>query len=590
MNVPRLPSTLALLAAALPWLAQAACQVESIEMPVKMVGSRAVATVGINGTPVPLTVDSGAFFSFLTDAAAEQLKLPATRNWGLRVEGITGSVDARVTKVDKLQLFKGDIAGVEFVVGGNEPGAGTMGLMGRNLLAFTDTEYDLANGVIRFHFPGEGCADSVMAYWAGATPVTEVDLLDARSREKTPAIRARVKLNGVDLVALLDTGATTVVTLRGARRAGVAEADMTPAGTIFGAGRGSARSWTARFETFELEGETVRNNRLRVGSFESRDADMLLGIDFFLSHRIYISKARSKMFITYNGGTVFALNRGQDEGRLPTGAEAAASSAAAESADHYARRGAASAARRDYERALADLNRACELEPTAAPYFAQRAAVHEALRQGVKALEDFDKALALDPTLSDARMRRAGLRMRLNQRAGAKDDVDALDKSLAPQAQTRLFMANLYLALGEPAQALAQFDRWLPSHPNENGRESALNGRCWARARLGVELEKALDDCDEAIDIDPKSAAFRDSRGWVHLRLGNQRKAMADFDKSIELRPDSPWSLYGRALTKARSGEAAQAEADFAAARKLLANIDAEVSRAGLPTQKDPKP
>ena len=46
-----------------------------------------------------------------------------------------------------------------------------------------------------------------------------------------------------------------------------------------------------------------------VGDFDLGNADMLLGIDFFLSHRIYVSKSQSKMFITYNGGPVFALDR-----------------------------------------------------------------------------------------------------------------------------------------------------------------------------------------------------------------------------------------------------------------------------------------
>ena len=68
-----------LISVALPQ-AHANCVVESIEMPIRMVGSRAVATVGINGTPTPLTVDSGAFYSFLTDAAAAQLQLPLKRN------------------------------------------------------------------------------------------------------------------------------------------------------------------------------------------------------------------------------------------------------------------------------------------------------------------------------------------------------------------------------------------------------------------------------------------------------------------------------------------------------------------------------
>ena len=103
----RSASAFVVLGLVLPTLAHAACQVQSIELPVKMVGSRAVATVGINGTPVPLTVDSGAFFSFADrcrGGAAQAARASAVT--ALRVEGLTGKVDARMTTVDKLQLFK----------------------------------------------------------------------------------------------------------------------------------------------------------------------------------------------------------------------------------------------------------------------------------------------------------------------------------------------------------------------------------------------------------------------------------------------------------------------------------------------------
>jgi hypothetical protein len=33
---------------------------------------------------------------------------------------------------------------------------------------------------------------------------------------------------------------------------------------------------------------------------------MLLGADFFVSHRIYVSNAQHKMYFTYNGGPVFS--------------------------------------------------------------------------------------------------------------------------------------------------------------------------------------------------------------------------------------------------------------------------------------------
>jgi tetratricopeptide (TPR) repeat protein len=575
---------------ALPMLAHAGCQVQTFELPVKMVGSRAIATVGINGTPVPLTVDSGSFFSILTEAAAAQLKLPLSRNFGLRVEGITGRVDTYTTRVDKLQLFKGEIPRVEFVVGGNEPGAGTMGLMGRNLLSFTDTEYDLAHGVIRLLFPNDDCAKANMAYWAGSSPVTEIDLETEFRDGKTPAIRARAKLNGSELVALFDTGATTVISTRAARRAGVAEAAMTPAGTIYGAGRGSAKAWTASFEKFEIGGEAILHNRLHVADFQLDEADMLLGIDFFLSHRIYVSQKRSKMFFTYSGGAVFALDKSEAASAMGFDADPAASGVQAATADQFARRGAASAARHNYESALADLNQACELEPTSAVFFAQRGAIEEALKRPAKALEDFDKALELDPTQADARAQRAWLRFYAKNRDGAKADLDALDKTLAPQAQMRLAMARLYLNLEQPAQALAQLNQWLPAHPHEVKRDVALNSRCWTRLMLGIELNEALDDCNDAVDSDSKNPNYLDSRGWVYLRLGKYKKALSDFDRSIEYRPEGAWTLYGRGLTKTRLGDAAQGEADLTAARKLQPDIDLKVARAGLMTEPAPKP
>ncbi len=573
-------------AIALPLLAQAGCLIETVEMPVTIAGGRAIATVGINGTPVPLTVDSGASLSMLTDAAAAQLKLPLKRNPYLRAEGITGRIDTHTTTVDKLRLFKGDIGHAEFVVGGNEPGAGTMGLMGRNILGLADTEYDLAHGVIRIVYPNDDCARSSMAYWAGATPVTEVELIDDYN-SKVPAIRANVKLNGNEFLALFDTGAHTVVSAKAAKRAGVAESDLKEAGTMYGAGRGTAKLWIAPFPKFELGGEAISNNRLRVGDFDLPDADLLLGIDFFLSHRIYVSKQQSRLFVTYNGGPVFALNRTDTAAAeaIPT-----TDTATAATADQLARRAASSAARRDFEGALADLDRACELEPTKSAWFAQRGALQAALKRPARAREDFDRALTLDPTQVDALFGRAVLRFNAKDRDGAKVDLDALDHALAPQAQMRLAMSQLYLGLEEPAKTIAQLNQWLPAHPHEIGREVALNRRCWARATLGVELEQALSDCDDAIDADTKNASYLDSRGWVYLRLGKFDNAVSDFDHSIEYRPANAWSLYGRGLARTRLGDVARGEADLVEARKVLADIDGKIASVGLMTGLAPRP
>jgi tetratricopeptide (TPR) repeat protein len=554
-----------------------------------MVGSRAVATVEINGTTVPLTVDSGAFSSMLTDAAASQLQLHRNYSQSVQVNGLAGTMRAGTTTVDKLVLMKGEINKVDFVVGGNEPGAGTMGWMGRNILAAADAEYDLANGAIRFFYPNSDCSELGMAYWAGKKPVTELDLV-MDYRTKVPPIRAHVKLNGKEFTALFDTGATSVISAQMARRAGIDETKWTATRDAHGVSRGTVKQWIAPFDRFEIGGEAVANGRLRVADFDLGGADMLLGIDFFLSHRIYVSKQQSRMYLTYVGGPVFALDRVVKTDAAIPEADAATDQADAETADRLSRRGAASAARRDFEGAIADLDRACALDPTSAALLVQRAGVLVAQKRPEKALEDYDRALVLEPTQTDARFQRAALRLLRQDREGARIDLDALDGAIAAQSSMRLGMANMYMALERPERAVVQLDQWLAARPKEINRESALNTRCWARVLLGVDLDRALDDCDDAVDADAKNAAYRDSRGWVYLRQGKYKKALADFDVSLEIQPKGAFSLYGRGLAKARLGNAADGDADLATARKLQPDIERRLARTGLVAQTEAKP
>ena len=569
----------AILALALPGLAGAACQLASIDMPVSLVAGRAVAQLGIGDAQVPLAVDSGAFFSMLTEAAAQQLHLETTMMpTGMRVYGLAGTVDARLATVKSLKFVNGQVPKVHFIVGMNEPGAGTMGLLGRDLLMVSDIEFDLAHGMIRLMLPNADCDGKSMAYWAKDTPVTALNLIhDGRSA--TPPIEAWVTVNGRRTRALFDTGATTTLSLLSARAAGIAEADMTPTADMYGVGEGRRRSWTANVASLDIGGEVIANSRMDVGDFDMQD--MLLGIDFFLSHRIYVSKRQHRMFLTYNGGPVFALNK-VGEAPQATTASAASGEVAPTTAEGYARRGAARAARHDDAGALADLDRACEMAPGVAINFARRGEAHLRLGQVPQAFADLDTALRLDPTQAEARSVRADLYAANHRNPEARADLDVLDHELPPGSDLRREVGQLYEELGLFAQALPEWSQWLATHPHEVGRDRVLNARCWTRVRQGAELDQALADCDAAVALDAGNAAFVDSRGWVHVRRAEWRAALSDFDQAIRLKPDEAFSLYGRGLVHAHEGQAEAARADFAAARTLDAAIDAKVRHAGV--------
>jgi len=555
------------------------CQLSMNELPVRIVGSRVVTHVGIGEAEVPMTVDSGAFFSFLTEAAAQQLHLQ-TRSapGGYRVEGAAGEVDVRVTRVPHLRLLGGEVPSpIEFIVGGNDPGSGTMGLLGRNILGAADVEYDLANGHVQLVVPHGDCGgDRNMAYWAGDTPVSELSL-DTTWREKLPAIQVRVRVGDAKVSAILDTGAPTTVLWRSAAlRAGIAEDAMKPAGSMHGAGHGEAKAWVATVPRVQIAGEAIGNSRLDIADYPVLDngVEMLLGLDFFLSHRIYVSREQRKIYFTYNGGQVFAHNtvaeaEAPETGPLPD-------------ADAYAHRAAVATARGDAVRALADLDRACALSPQSAELLLRRGHAHERLQQAPEALRDYEAALRLDPGSAEARLAHARLALDAGRREDALVDAKALDARLPVESNHRRELARLYARLDMPGLEQAQLAIWLKTHSHEVDADRAWYQSCWARMELGTVLDQALADCERALDDKPREADYLDARGWVRLRRGEWRDARRDFDRALERDPAQAWALYGRGLVRTHEGDAAAGGADLAAARQLLPRIDAVAAGFGM--------
>jgi len=573
-------------AALLPGLASAGCDLSSFDIPVRIVESRPVAMLNLNGTDVPMLLDSGAFFSMLPESTVTQLNLKRrSLPDHIRIEGYAGRIDAGMTRVEKVKFGGIELKNVEFIVGGNEINAGIKGVMGRNFLSIGDTEFDLAHGVVRLVFPKGDCAKADMAYWAGGAPVIEAPL-DVSFRDDVGKVRVAVRLNGHKVRALLDTGApSSAVNLLAARRAGVEMGDLKPIGTTGGAGEGRVRAWIGTIASFELGGETIANNRLEVDDTEQIDEPMLIGLDYFLSHRIYVSRLQRKFYATYNGGPVFAQTW---EGADANARHAAALEAVADNdADGLARRGAAAAARRDYKRALADLDRACELAPQTPAHFVARAHVLAAMHERARALKDLDEALRLNPALHEARWDRAELRASLDDGDGAQQDLKALDAALPPSAHLRSKMAWVYAQLDLAPQALQQWALWLPSHRNDAATANVLNERCWMRARLGIELPEALEDCRQAVRMDRDNPAFQGSLGWLYWRMNDMPKALKAFNDALALRQDLPWSLYGRGLCQRRLGNAQAGDRDLEAARRQWPRVDEIVRRAGFPVAVD---
>ncbi|MFF2354813.1 tetratricopeptide repeat protein [Kitasatospora sp. NPDC058115] len=176
-----------------------------------------------------------------------------------------------------------------------------------------------------------------------------------------------------------------------------------------------------------------------------------------------------------------------------------------------------------------------------------------------------ERALALAERIEDPRERtvttvfhRQGLAL-LDSRAGdhaaalrtVEDGIARLAGTLAPGERTRDHArlvhnrAQLHLALGDPARALA--------------------------------------DLDAVIEQDPQNAEYYVDRAALHRATGHPVEAIADYGTAIRLGPHLPEAYYNRAETLTDLGrpEAALADLDLTL---LIApdHLDALVNRAGL--------
>lgn len=550
-------------------------------LPVKMENLRPVIAANINGTEARFMIDTGSFFDFISPAAAAQFKLPLSAAPPYAyVNGVGGGFIPQIATAKTFTVAGVTAHDAEFLVGNNDLQGGIAGLLGQNLFRIMDMEYDFANGVLRFDKP-EHCGEEDLAYWATTQPVAVVKL--HWTSERQPHLLARASVNGHDIEVLFDSGSgRSILSLRAAKRAGITP--QTPgvvlAGITTGMGKNEVRVWSAPIDKFEIGGEAIEHTRVLIGDLglpRELGADMLLGADFFLAHHIYVAYSQSKLYFTYNGGPVFALNAGaapHAPAAPPAVAAAPTAGASAAGADPSAllRRGMAEASRGELTQAIADLTRACGEEPRDGACRYQRGLAYWRSAQPQSALADFNTAIQLQPDDFEAYLARAELELSRKSSAAATD-LDAADRFAPPQWDVRLTLARLYAAAGEYAGAVHQYDLWVEYHPDDVRLPYALSGRCGSEAAANVDVDRALEDCTGAGQLMPANApvparaALRSNRGLVLLREGRLDEALAEFDAALALQPEFPLARYARALVELKKGLRSAGAADLAAAR-----------------------
>ncbi|NCR17908.1 MAG: tetratricopeptide repeat protein [Microcystis aeruginosa LL13-03] len=166
----------------------------------------------------------------------------------------------------------------------------------------------------------------------------------------------------------------------------------------------------------------------------------------------------------------------------------------------------------NYDKAMADNNKAIEVNPQYSNAYNNRGNVYSDLKEYDKAMADYNKAIEINPQLFQAYHNRG----------------------------------NVYRDLKEYDKAMADYNKALeinPKHPY------AYNNRGWVYYNL-KEYDKAMADYNKALEINPQYAMAYNNRGVVYSDLKEYDKAMADYKKALEIDPKHPYASHNKKLAE----------------------------------------
>jgi len=288
---------LALSACAEPALAQfgPACRVaKQAEVPLTVQRNFLLAPVEADGGQILLVVDTGAEATLLTPDAVAMLGLQTDPDRTTVLLGVAGSVRSHNVLVHEVRV--GDAVVTDRSIGVGAIGAfpGTerpvAGLLGADFLAKYDVEIDA---------PGRRMALYDVSNCNGFVPWRGDVISMPAAPTRHGLLFVPVAVDGRPVRALLDTGArASLLTRRVAHALGVDDRmlDADPRRTGQGIGAAGIDFRLHRFASVDIGEIPMRDMPLNVADMRLPGIEMLLGGDWIVHHRLWIS---------YGSGTVF---------------------------------------------------------------------------------------------------------------------------------------------------------------------------------------------------------------------------------------------------------------------------------------------
>jgi len=271
------------------------------EITVATLRNAPIITVAANGAPITLLLDTGAEWTILTPAANKRVGAQTPQiEFQRQLRGLAANL---ATNEVELRSFTAGNVAIPWrrvrVAPLNMPSvfSGPLdGVLGADTLSSFDVDLDLPRH--RMVFYGKQSCPRAAPAW------TEPYATISARRTFSNHLSFAAQLDGRQIDTFIDTGAqVSVVSSRAALAVGVSEAALARdrATVTLGAAAERLNSHIHRFSRMEVGGEVVRNPELIVADVNLKDADLILGIDFLGSRRLWLSYGAQQIFLSRRG-------------------------------------------------------------------------------------------------------------------------------------------------------------------------------------------------------------------------------------------------------------------------------------------------
>jgi tetratricopeptide (TPR) repeat protein len=194
-----------------------------------------------------------------------------------------------------------------------------------------------------------------------------------------------------------------------------------------------------------------------------------------------------------------------------------------------------------------------------ATYFTDQGLLYYERGDLERALANYERAMELDPWYDPPIFGRGNLRYDRGDLAGAIEDYERVIELGSTEIDVYLSLARVHRDRGSLAEALSVLDQAIELKPDN---ASAYHNRGIVRRQQG-DLEGAIADCSRAIALEPEQAPYYLELGIVRYYQGDLDGALAEFEQAIALDPAYSDPLMWRAIVRRDKGDLAAAIADL---------------------------